>query len=100
MAKSRAYDETLKETLSDPEEAAEYLNAAHEEGRSQHPRPLVPDAVYLLHPWSRRQLLSAAVPGNCSCVALPSHIHVGRRRGSYLPTSVWVAGVALSPTSL
>ena len=31
MAKSRAYDETLKETLSDPEEAAEYLNAALEE---------------------------------------------------------------------
>ena len=32
MAKSRAYDETLKETLSDPEEAAAYLNAALEEG--------------------------------------------------------------------
>ncbi|MHB8348580.1 MAG: addiction module antidote protein [Acidiferrobacterales bacterium] len=32
MAKSRHYDETLKETLSDPEEAAEYLNAALEEG--------------------------------------------------------------------
>ena len=31
MAKSRAYDETLKETLSDPEEAAAYLNAALEE---------------------------------------------------------------------
>ena len=32
MAKSRAYDETLKQTLTDPEEAAEYLNAALEEG--------------------------------------------------------------------
>ncbi len=32
MSKSRAYDETLKETLGDPEEAAEYLNAALEEG--------------------------------------------------------------------
>jgi len=31
MAKSRAYDETLKEALNDPEEAAEYLNAALEE---------------------------------------------------------------------
>jgi probable addiction module antidote protein len=32
MAKSRTYDETLKETLSDPEEAAAYLSAALEEG--------------------------------------------------------------------
>ena len=32
MAKSRSYDETLKESLSDPEEAAAYLNAALEEG--------------------------------------------------------------------
>ena len=32
MAKCRAYDETLKETLSDPEDAAAYLNAALEEG--------------------------------------------------------------------
>ena len=32
MAKSRAYDETLKETLSDSKEAAEYLSAALEEG--------------------------------------------------------------------
>jgi len=32
MAKSRPYDETLKEALSDPEEAAAYLNAALEEG--------------------------------------------------------------------
>ena len=32
MAKSRTYDETLKETLNDPEEAAAYLNAALEEG--------------------------------------------------------------------
>ena len=31
MAKSRAYTETLKETLSDPEDAAAYLNAALEE---------------------------------------------------------------------
>ena len=32
MAKSRIYDETLKEALSDPEAAAAYLNAALEEG--------------------------------------------------------------------
>lgn len=32
MAKSRAYEETLKETLIDPEEAAAYLNAALDEG--------------------------------------------------------------------
>jgi len=32
MAKSRAYEETLKELLVDPREAAEYLNAALEEG--------------------------------------------------------------------
>ena len=32
MTKSRPYDETLKEALSDPEEAAAYLNAALEEG--------------------------------------------------------------------
>lgn len=32
MAKSRSYDETLKESLSDPDEAAAYLNAALEEG--------------------------------------------------------------------
>ena len=32
MAKSRPYDETLKEALSDPEEAAAYLNVALEEG--------------------------------------------------------------------
>jgi len=32
MVKGRTYDETLKETLSDPEEAAAYLNAALEEG--------------------------------------------------------------------
>jgi probable addiction module antidote protein len=32
MAKSRSYDETLKESLSDPEEAAAYLNAALEDG--------------------------------------------------------------------
>lgn len=34
MAKSRSYDETLKESLSDPKEAAAYLNAALEEGDS------------------------------------------------------------------
>jgi probable addiction module antidote protein len=32
MAKSRSYEETLKEALSDPEEAAAYLNVALEEG--------------------------------------------------------------------
>ena len=32
MTKSRPYAETLKEALSDPEEAAAYLNAALEEG--------------------------------------------------------------------
>lgn len=32
MAKSRAYDETLKTILRDPEEAAAYLNEALEEG--------------------------------------------------------------------
>jgi probable addiction module antidote protein len=31
MAKSRAYEQTLKETLTDTEQAAEYLNAALEE---------------------------------------------------------------------
>ena len=32
MAKSRPYEETLKETLADPADAAEYLNAALEDG--------------------------------------------------------------------
>jgi probable addiction module antidote protein len=32
MAKSRPYEETLKETLASPEDAAEYLNAALEDG--------------------------------------------------------------------
>ena len=32
MVKSRSYDETLKEALSDPEEASAYLNVALEEG--------------------------------------------------------------------
>ena len=32
MANSRSYDDTLKASLSDPEEAAAYLNAALEEG--------------------------------------------------------------------
>ena len=32
MARSRAYQETLKKTLADPAEAAAYLNAALEEG--------------------------------------------------------------------
>ena len=31
MAKSRAYNETLKEVLRDPKDAAEYLNVALEE---------------------------------------------------------------------
>ena len=31
MGKTRSYRETLKETLADPEDAAEYLNAALEE---------------------------------------------------------------------
>ena len=31
MSKSRAYEKTLKETLRDPKEAAESLNAALEE---------------------------------------------------------------------
>ncbi len=32
MAKSRTYEETLQETLIDPEEAAAYLNTALDEG--------------------------------------------------------------------
>ena len=32
MAKSRQFDETIKEILSNPEEAAEYLNEALEDG--------------------------------------------------------------------
>src|SRR5713226_2605816 len=80
----------------------------------------IADAVYLLDGRSRQLLpallylpTSVWVAGNCSlrcstfprpcgspatapCVALPSHVRVGRRQLLpallYLPTSVWVAG--------